>query len=158
MPRKERRSNGPKNLWTIPELALTLYLRSRRVRDKDMTIVLNERYAPIVRRSGAIRNKMSKLRRAVIASGQIDLKYDRYFSAPMNVDRWIRDQVDNPDELSRLLTFTEHELEIMNTVSQCKDISLCTYTKVIITEPDITKLHARRIPGCGRPQSGAAQS
>lgn len=117
-----------------------------------ITIVLNERYAPIVRRSGAVRGKMKSVRGgAKNASGQIDLTYDPYFRNPENVDPWIRDQVDNPDELSRLLTFTEHELEVMKTVSQYKDISLCTYTEVITTERANVKQHARRVPGCGRP-------
>ena len=151
MPPTKNRVHGPKNLWSIQEVALTLFLRSRRVSDRQITIVLNERYAPIVRKSGAIRCKMKSLRRAENASGQIDLTYDQYFSAPENVDQWIRDQVDNPAELSRLLTFTQHEFEVMETVSQYKDISLCTYTKVITTEPANAKLHARRIPGCGRP-------
>ena len=147
MPRAKKISN----VWSIPEVALTLFLRSRRVRDRPITIILNERYAPTVRRDGAIRNKMKALRRAENASGRTDLTYDRYFCAPENVDRWIRDQVDNPDELSRLLTFTQHECEIMETVSQYRDMSLYTHTKVIATERAITQFHARRIPGCGWP-------
>ena len=149
--RKRVRVHAPKYLWSVQEVALMLFLRSRRVRDKAIIIILNERYAPTVRKSGAIRNKMKALRRIEHASGRIDLTYDRFFSAPENVDQWIRGQVENVDELSRLLTFTQHELEIMDTVSRCKDLSLYTYTKVITTELARTKLQARWIPGCGRP-------
>ena len=125
------------NFWTIPEQALTLFLRSRRIRDRFIILVLNERYAPTVRAKGSIRNKLKAIRTAEEKSGRIDLTYDRYFSAPENVDRWIRAEMDDADELSRLLTFTQHELDIMETVSQYKDLSLCTYTKVI-TGPDTT--------------------
>ena len=123
------------NFWTIPEQALTLYLRSRRIIDRLIILVLNERYAPTVRAKGSIRNKLKAIRTAEERSGRIDLTYDRYLSAAQNVDRWIRLEMDDADEVSRLLTFTEHELEIMQTVSQYKGLSLCTYTKVI-TVPD----------------------
>ena len=125
------------NFWTIPEQALMLFLRSRRIRDRFTILVLNERYAPTVRAKGSIRNKLKAIRTAEEKSGRIDLTYDRYLSAAENVDRWIRAEMDDADELSRLLTFTQHELDIMETVSQCKDLSLCTNTKVI-TGPDTT--------------------
>ena len=57
--RTVRRTSGPFQNWLLPCTS-----RSRRVRDKDINIVLNERYAPTVRRSGAIRNKTNSLRRA----------------------------------------------------------------------------------------------
>lgn len=134
MARTQKRAN----FWSIPEQALALFLRSRRIRDRFITAILNERYAPTVRRKGAIRNKIKAIRVAEQKSGRIDLTYDRYFSAPENVDRWIREEMDNADELSRLLTFTQHELEIMGTVSQYKDLSLCTHTEVITTGPVTT--------------------
>ena len=126
------------NFWTIPEQALTLFLRSRRIRDRFIVLILNERYAPTVRAKGSIRNKLKAIRTAEENLGRIDLTYDRYFSAPENVDRWIRAEMDDADELSRLLTFTQHELDIMETVSQYKDLSLCTNTEVVITGPDPT--------------------
>ena len=85
--------------------------------DRATIQILNGRYAPTVRQVGAVRNKMKAVRKAAHASGQIDLTYDKMFSAPENVDQWIRGQMRNPDELSRLLTFTQHELEVMETVS-----------------------------------------
>ena len=99
-------------------MALALFLRSRRVLDRSTIKILNERYAPTVRQLGAIRNKLKSVRRAEHASGRIDLTHDKMFSAPENVDQWIRGQIRNTDELSRLLTFTQHELEVMGTVSQ----------------------------------------
>lgn len=101
-------------------MALTLFLRSRRVFDRGTIRILNERYAPTVRQVGAVRNKLKAIRKAAHASGDIDLTHDKMFSSPENVDQWIRGQIRTPDELSRLLTFTQHELEIMETVSQYK--------------------------------------
>lgn len=121
------------------------------MRDRAIIIILNERYAPTVRQKGAIRNKLKSVRITENAAGRIDLTYDRYFSAAENVDRWVRGQIEDPDELSRLLTFTQHELDIMETVSQYKDLSLCIYTKVTTIGPAKTKFHARRISGCSRP-------
>ena len=54
----KKRVHAPKNLWSIPEVAPTLFLRSRRVRGRAIIIMLNERYAPTVRKIGAVSLKL----------------------------------------------------------------------------------------------------
>ena len=58
MPRTKKREHAPKNLWSIPEVAPTLFLRSRRVRDRAIITILSERYAPTVRKIGAVSLKL----------------------------------------------------------------------------------------------------
>ena len=129
-PTTKRRASHAKNSWSIDETVLALFLRSRRVTDAAILIILNERYTPKVRQLGAIRNKLQFLRISEEKAGRIDLTNDKYFTRPENVDNWIRSQrSDTHKRWSDLLTFTEHEHEVMGGVSQHKNPSLCTYTK-----------------------------
>ena len=107
----------PKNLWTTEEVVLTVYLRSRQVEDRAIVSILNERFAPKVRQSGSIRPKLRRVRASESESGRIDLTNDNRFTHIPNVDRWIVTQIEDAHMRSGLLTFTEHELEVMGKVS-----------------------------------------
>ena len=118
---KKARARHPGNPWSQEEVVLAVFLRSRRLKDRQIVTVLNGRYAPKVRHLGALRTRLKVVRDKESEAGRIDLTYDRYFTYGPNVDRWIVAQIDDAHARSELFTFTEHELAVMETVSQHKN-------------------------------------
>ena len=115
---KKARARHPANYWTTEEVVLAVFLRSRRVKDRAILAILNGRFAPKVRQAGGLRSKMQAVRASESESGRIDLTHDKNFTRIRDVDRWIASEIEDVHARSGLLTFTEHELEVMGLVSQ----------------------------------------
>ena len=122
MPKASRkaRAQHPGSFWSQEAVVLAVFLRSRRLKDRQIVAVLNGRYAPKVRHLAGLRTRLKVVRDKESEAGRIDLTYDRYFTYGPNVDRWIVGQIDDAHARSELFTFTEHELQLMETVSKCK--------------------------------------
>ena len=118
---KKTRASSSKSHWTTEEVVLTIFLRSRRVKDRAIIAILKERYPPKIRQLGSIRNKMQAVRASESKSGRINLTNDPFFTRIENVDRWIVGQIHDAHARSELLTFTEHELGVMKRVSRHKN-------------------------------------
>ena len=117
----EKASNRhPNNHWSTEEVVLAVFLRSRNVGNPKIVLILNERYAPKVRKAASLRSKLLAVRVSESSAGRIDLTYDKNFIQKPNVDRWIMSEIGDPQARSALLTFTEHELEVLEMVGQHK--------------------------------------
>ena len=88
------------------------------VSNPKIVVILNERYAPKVRKAASLRSKLLAVRVSESNAGRIDLTYDKNFIQKPNVDRWIMTEIEDPQARSALLTFTEHELEVLEMVGQ----------------------------------------
>ena len=130
----------PNNYWTRDEVVLGTFLKSRDVTARKIAAILNGRYAHKVRQGSALLNKLLAVRKSEREAGRIDLTNDKHFTNTRNVDRWIVNVINDAHARSALLTFTDHELEVLKMVGQHKYRSFCTYTKVFITEPQPSTL------------------
>ena len=125
----------PNNYWTRDEVILGTFLKSRDVTARKIVAILNGRYTHKVRQGSALLNKLLAVRKSEREAGGIDLRHDKHFTNPRLVDRWIIGIIGDANARLALLTFTDHELEILHMVGRREYRSFCTYTKVFTIEP-----------------------